>query len=71
MALERGTGAKGDDGCRVTGAEPYDRRDFLGAVSERDRIRGMRCMVGFVSAVLFANCRCGGEAITEELAERS
>src|SRR5262249_55161613 len=51
-------------------AELHDRRNLLGGASEGDRVRGMRGMVGLVSAVLSANCRRGGEPIAEELAQR-
>src|SRR5437879_3889185 len=57
VSFERGTSAERDDWCAALGAELDDCCNFLGAASEGNRIRGMRCMIGFVFAVLGANRR--------------
>src|SRR5438132_4998177 len=57
VSFERGPSAERDDWCAALGAEPDGCRNFLGAASESDRVRGMRCMIGFVFAVLGANHR--------------
>ena len=47
-----------------------DRRDFLGAVREGDRVGGVRRVIRFVLAVLLADCASGRQPIAETLAQR-
>src|ERR1700737_5434063 len=70
VPLERGPCTEGDDRCAVFGAETDNCRDLLGTASEGDRVRSMRRMIGLVLAVLSADRRRGGRAISEQLGQR-